>query len=174
MLYIFIFHLLNVVYAIAVVCLFDYMEKLISSTGGKDDVYALLTNSSESLLHLASKAGKLDVVRYLIDDKNFPLDTITDAGLTPLGLSYQYNRQSTAEFLVYNGASVSMVRRKFFPTVERKTTALSTLIKSAPILWMDSMLETSYGVYLNGTDIEDIWRYYDSSISNEKFPAMNV
>ena len=167
---------MNVVYAIAVVCLFDYMEKLISSTGGKDDVYALLTNSSESLLHLASKAGKLDVVRYLIDHKNCPLDTITDAGLTPLGLSYQYNRQSVAECLVYHGASVSLVRRKFFPTVERKskTTALSTLIKSAPILWMASMLETSYAVYLNGTEIEDIWRYYDSSMSNEKFPAMNV
>ncbi len=160
-------------YIIAVMCLYDYMEeRMISSTGVNDDIYALLTKSCETLLHVASKAGKLDVVRYLID-KNFPLDAISDEGLTALCLSYQYNRQSVSECLVYNGASVSMVRRKF-PVVERKKTGISTLIKCAPILWMASMLETSCGVYLMGTDIEDIWSYYNLSVSNERFPAMNV
>ncbi|KAG0533048.1 hypothetical protein BDA96_04G158800 [Sorghum bicolor] len=71
---------------------------------GAEKVRAVRSSNGLGALHLAAARGKLPVCRYLVDDLGLDVNSINEAGLTPLTCAIDAGSVDVVQYLLNNGA----------------------------------------------------------------------
>ena len=67
----------------------------------------LSTDSGNTALHLASEAGHLSVVKYLVEREDDDVNSLNYDNETPLHLAAQKGRQYLVKYFLKNGCNVN-------------------------------------------------------------------
>jgi ankyrin repeat protein len=100
-----------------------------------------LDNEGGSVLHLASLIGRLNFVKFLVEEKKFDINQKDMHGNTPLHIAIQFNKPQIINYLIDHGANINEVDNQIqtplhcliYSAIKNHTNAIEELLKIADL-----------------------------------------